>query len=172
MKKQVKFILVIVPFIFVSIMGIMIIGKIEEKNETLDRISVLPPFQFQSISSDEYYSDRDLPQGKMVFIFHVNSTCDFCRYEAMQIAKNIDSFRGSTLVFVSSEEKKDMMEFAREFSLWNIPQVVFLQDVSLEFSNIFGFQSIPGTIVYGKDRKHLATFKGAVKAEKLLELIE
>lgn len=172
MKKQVKIILVTVPFIFVSILGIMIIGKIEEKNEALGRISVLPPFQFQSISSDQYYSDWDLPQGKMVFIFHVNSTCDFCQYEAMQVAKNLDSFQGNTLVFVSSEEKEDILVFAKEFGLWNRPHVVFLQDDSLNFPDIFGLRTIPGSIVYDKDRKLLARFNGAVKAEKLLELIE
>jgi hypothetical protein len=172
MKNQGKIILIITPIIFLLIMGVMIFSKIGEKNKVLDRISVLPSFQFQSITSDEYYSDRDLPQGQMVFIFHVDSTCDFCKYEARQIAKNLDGFGSNKLVFVSSEEKEDILAFSKEFGLWNIPQVVFLQDVSLEFSNIFGFQSIPGTIVYGKDRKHLATFKGAVKADKLLELIE
>lgn len=48
----------------------------------------------------------------------------------------------------------------------------FLLDAEMRFGEIFGFLTIPGTIVYDKNRKHKATFKGVVSVNKLLDLIK
>lgn len=172
MKKYLRILLIVFPIIFVAIMGLMIIWEIGRKKEIMDKVSDLPIFEFKYLANNEVYSEGDLPDGQMVFIFHINSTCDFCTYEAKSIKRELIKFENAILIFISNEEEVTIQNFANEYGLWNEPNVIFLQDAEMRFGEIFGFQTIPGTIVYDKDKKHKETFKGVVSVNKLLDLIK
>lgn len=125
MKKYLRILLNVISIIFVAIMGIMIIWEIGRKKEISDRISDLPSFQFKHLANNEFYNESDLPDGQMVFIFHVNSTCDFCRYEAKSIKKELQKFEDAILIFISNEEEVAIQDFAKEYGLWNEQNVFF-----------------------------------------------
>jgi thioredoxin-related protein len=102
---------------------------------------------------------------------YFNSDCDYCQSEATKIEERLGHFKEVQLVFVSFEEQKNIIDFAKEYKLYKKENVVFLEDKEMVFSQIFDVNSIPYIVVYDKDKNFLQKFKGATKIDNILAVL-
>lgn len=171
MKQYIRISIVLVILAFLGYMAYAINRKLLEKEALRERISTIPSFRFERLE-DGFFTENDLAENKSLVFLYFNSTCDFCRLEAKAIQGRIEEFDAVQLVFVSIEEKVDIKNFAEEHDLYENTNVVFLQDSRMEFSRIFGVNSVPATFFYNKNGKLVNQFNGAVRADSMLEALQ
>src|SRR5690554_2811314 len=171
MKHPAKILIITVILGFLVYMALAIIQKLSEKEELRERISEIPSFRLERLSNG-FFTEKELPISQPVIFLLINSTCDFCRLEAKAIKDRIAEFKDVQLVFVSTEEKIDIENFAKEYGLYESDNVVFLQDPSMEFSGVFGISTVPATFVYNQDGELVRQFNGAVKVDLMLEALK
>ena len=157
MKKKIRIIgLLLIVSVF-GFLGFKIANKLSHKKEVTARTKTIPNFSF-------------LDNKPIVFVYF-NSDCDYCQSEATKIEERLGHFKEVQLVFVSFEEQKNIIDFAKEYKLYKKENVVFLEDKEMVFSQIFDVNSIPYIVVYDKDKNFLQKFKGATKIDNILAVL-
>jgi thiol-disulfide isomerase/thioredoxin len=169
MKKKLRFIILLLIISVFSFLGFKIANKINHKKEVAENTKSIPNFSFIDIE-DNVYTNKNLSNRPIVFVYF-NSDCDYCQSEATKIQERLEDFKEVQLVFVSFEEQKNIIDFAKEYQLYKKENVVFLEDKEMVFSQIFDVNSIPYIVVYDKDKNFLQKFKGATKIDNILAVL-
>jgi thiol-disulfide isomerase/thioredoxin len=169
MKKKIRIIgLLLIVSVF-GFLGFKIANKLSHKKEVTARTKTIPNFSF-SDTKGNVYTKKNLPNKPIVFVYF-NSDCDYCQSEATKIEERLGHFKEVQLVFVSFEEQKNIIDFAKEYKLYKKENVVFLEDKEMVFSQIFDVNSIPYIVVYDKDKNFQQKFKGATKIDNILAVL-
>ena len=169
--KHVKILIVSVVLGFLGYMTYAISVKYVEKESLRTRVSTMPDFRFERLG-DGTFTDGDLVANRPLILIYFNSACEYCRMEARRIKEKLGTFNAFQLVFVSTEEKAEIENFAEVHGLSGHPNVVFLQDANMEFSKIFGINTVPAAYLYDKDRRLIKEFRGAVGIDSMLEALQ
>lgn len=169
MEKNKVIFFVLISTILVGL-GFLVFDKLKVKNQNQKQISTMPDFHFfdslGNIASRNHVSSS---QGTVVFYY--NSTCSLCEEEFYFIRESLDEFENTQLIFVSTEEFKDIRSFATKYDLWGKDQVHFFQDKDLSFGTFFILETVPSTLVYDREDKLLGSYKGIVSIKNLIELL-
>jgi len=171
MRKLLK---ISVLALFFGLLGFLLYktyAKINKNRQIAENIQSLPAFYFYDLN-DSLFTDARLQPDKALLIIHFHPECEFCRHEAQLIAGKINNFAPYQLLFVSYAEKKQIKDYAYEFKLSGYPNIIFLQDKDMVFTEIFGKSGIPTSFIYDKNQKLIKKFKGETKAEALLKYLE
>ncbi len=106
-------------------------------------------------------------EGNTVIIVYFPD-CDHCQREAIQIQKNLASFKNYNLYFLTTAPKQDAEKFAGDYKLKGLKNVRFgnitVQDV---FSN-FGSIDTPSLYIYSIEHKLVQKFNGETEIGKIL----
>jgi len=160
--------------VLVSVIGYLgynISAKINHKKEVAKRIQVIPEFSFKTLRGEKF-SQKDLNSTLPKLFIYFNSECEYCQGEAQQIHRNLEKLKNIQVVFISFESAKEIETFAEKYNLINIENIIFLEDGKLEFYEIFDANTIPFMLLYSKDNQLIQKFKGAIKIEKIIGLLE
>lgn len=171
MRNHIKTYLIISVLGFLGYMAFAISGKRTEKEALRMRIATVPSFRLERVEGG-FFTEEQLSQHKPFILVYFNSGCDLCKLEAKSIGSRLGEFDNAQLAFVSTEEKVDIRDFAQEYGLSGSCNVVFLQDPNLEFSKIFGINTVPATFIYSKKGKLVNQFSGPVKVDFILEALQ
>lgn len=169
-KKKVRLVLGILLLNIVALLSYKIITKLNYKNEVTERTKVIPSFSFFDLKGKKF-TNKNLKNKSIVFIYF-NSDCDYCHSKASKIKEKLQKFNNVQLVFISFEEKKRILKFARQYKLDNRENIVFLEDRMGEFSKLFDVNSIPYIVIYDSNGKLLKKFKGITKINDILKVLE
>lgn len=166
MKTAFKiFILIVVPAIL-GFLGYKTIRKLQVRKQTAKQIQMLPDFKFYSMNEHEF-SRKDLILGMPVVIFHFSPDCENCQYETSEIMKNINFFKQTQLVMISSKAKEKIEEFISYFKLNEHPQITVLHDRDNKFFDFFGMGMSPLTMIYNGKQQLVKYYKGEVNVEAI-----
>ncbi|HOX81434.1 MAG TPA: redoxin domain-containing protein [Chryseolinea sp.] len=98
--------------------------------------------------------------------------CDHCQREAVEIQKEIESFKDYTLYFVTTENKPLTEKFAIEYKLNNYENVKFgfitVNDVVTNFGSI----PTPSLYLYSSDHKRIQSFEGETDIQAILKYVK
>ncbi|MCF6279697.1 MAG: redoxin domain-containing protein [Flavobacteriaceae bacterium] len=171
MRKYIKIIIALIIISIIGYLGVNITKKITYKKEVSERIKIIPNFSFFTLNNVPF-SEKELAKNTNKLFVYFNTECDFCQHEAQQISEYLSNFKNTQIIFVSFEEIETIKTFANKYNLSNKENVMFLQDKTLEFSEIFDAKSIPFILLYDAENKLVQKFKGATKIEKILKLLK
>ena len=169
-KRTIKIIFLTIISFCIGFLAYEINSKLNYKKEVTKRIQNLPNFTFHSVKV-KTFTRENLPDKPVIFVYF-NSDCDYCKSEATKIQEHLTDFKNTLLVFISFEGVKDITQFAKDYKLYKIENVLFLEDREAKFSQIFDVNSIPYIVVYDKNKKLLRKFKGATKIDDILKVLE
>lgn len=170
-KRAVKLVAITVLFVVFAVLVLKIISKVNYKDKVSERIQVIPPFLFVTLEN-EPFTNVDLSSHLNKLFIYFNSECDYCHAEAQQIKDQIEEFKGIEIIFISYETNAAIKKFAQKYEFDNQENLIFLQDKNLQFSKIFDAHSIPFMLLYSKQDSLIQKFKGAIKMERILDLLE
>ncbi len=171
MKKTLKYSVVSLFVLLLCFMTYKIFNKIQYKTEVAQALSNIPEFSFETIDGD-LLTNESLAKNKSTVFIYFNSECDYCKHEALSIQNNIEKFNNSQLIFISSETRKTIKDFALQYKLDTYDNVYFLFDLQDDFSNRFDATAIPYVLIYNKNQQLIKRHKGQLKVETILQLLE
>ena len=132
--------------------------------ELKNRVSSMPPLRLVGLDSTEF---RITP-GLNTVIIYFNSECDHCKEELKEVRIGIKLFSGIQLVLMSSQELKDIREFAGTLDLARFENVHFAKIGHDHLATIFGVLGVPQTFVYDSEGRLLEIFAGETAIEKIV----
>jgi len=171
MKKKIKIIISIFLIGIIGYLGFSIGSKLNHKKEVAERIKTIPKFSFKKLNG-EAFTQKELNTTLPKLFIYFNSECEFCQGEAEQIQKNITQLQPIQIVMVSHESSEGIKNFAEKYHLINQKNILFLEDSTLLFSELFNAKSIPFLVLYSKNNQLIQKFKGATKIENVIKLLE
>ncbi len=152
------------------VVGLFVWQIIKKKAQPTQQLSQFPALPFYSII-DSIAQTSKTWQGKSVVLIYFNSTCEYCQYEAAQIAKQIDSFQSVVVVWFSIEDVAKIKQFATTYQLANQPSVVFAKVLPQDLSKYFGGVSPPSIWIFDKNQQLVKHFKGETKIEAIVKYL-
>jgi peroxiredoxin len=168
MKKTLKIIIPTLLLALIAFMGYKVLLKINHKKEVAEHIKTIPSFSYSTINS-KLFSNKDLKENTPIVFLYFNSECEHCQSEAEQIRDNIKKLAETQLVFISFEEPKKIMAFAKKYKIDHYDTVTFLYDKQVSFSTTFDIKSLPTIVIYDKKKQLIEKIKGQIKIEMILE---
>ncbi len=144
------------------------IEKISAKKTKAHKVSILSVANFLNSDSTTVKISTD---SNVVLIFF-NPECEHCQYEARGIKENVNDFKNTELIFISSESIAAIQRFASQYNLENYPFVHFTKINREEIFDTFGTLSVPHIFIYDKDHKLIKEFKGETKVEAILKYLQ
>ena len=91
--------------------------------------------------------------------------------ETTKIQERLAEFENTELIFVSFESREKIVDFAKHHQLLGVENIMFLEDEKLDFSTLFGVQTIPAIFIYDDNKLLLKKFKGVTKIDAILKSI-
>lgn len=167
MKKHLKLIIAILILSVVFYLAYNINANLNHKKEVAERIKTIPNFSFKTIENTDFTQNNISNNLPKLFIYF-NSECEFCNAEAGKIQENLERLKNVQLLFISHEEINGIINFAKKHQLENKPNIIFLSDSKLEFSELFDAKTLPFMLLYSKENKLIKKFKGITNPKKIL----
>lgn len=171
MKKILKILILIIAVCVLSYLLYHVAAKIQYKNEVEKNLQTIPNFSFKTLENKDFNNVDLTPNVYTIFIYF-NTECDYCQHEAQSISENSAQFKNVQLLFVSTEPKEIIKEFAKSYNLLNQANMMFLTDSTYTFAKKFDANSIPFLLIYNKSQELIKKQKGQLKAETILKLLE
>jgi len=106
--------------------------------------------------------------GKPTLLVHFLPDCHFCQYEAKVLGENLPFFQHAQLILISRASPPALRDFAREFGLWQQPNIHFLHDKEGCFAKFFGTQSVPTVFIYDEEGRLQKQYQGETKMGAIL----
>ncbi|WP_282069240.1 peroxiredoxin family protein [Olleya namhaensis] len=170
-KKNILIIILIAIISLLSYLGYNIITKAKQKSDIVKQIQTIPEFALQTLDSIPFTNANLKPNLNTVFIYF-NSECDFCQHEAKSISDNLNKFKTTQFVFVSTENVITIKQFSEKYKLTNKTNITFLYDNSSHFATQFNAQSIPYILIYNKNNQLIKKQNGQLNANGILRALK
>ena len=171
MKKTIKIVILIAVLSLFAYFGYNIITKVQYKNQVAQNIKKIPNFEFQNIKGG-VYTNANLKANTPKLFVYFNSECDYCNEEAQMIKEKINDFSSCQIIFISTEKKTKIRDFANQHQLLNYDNITFLSDSNNSFATIFDVKSMPCLVLYDAQNKLIEKIRGQTKAETLIAKLE
>lgn len=142
------------------------------KKEMTEKVQTLQHCCFESLHGGQTCLDGFNPNQPTVIIYF-NPECEHCQYEATEIGRQPDRFAKANMILITPDNSRERIEtFADMYKLWRVDNLVILYDRNFQFKNQFGTSVFPSVFIYGADKRLLKLFKGEVKMESVLKIID
>jgi thioredoxin-related protein len=144
-------------------------NDLEDKADTLE-ISV-SPLSLNLFNLDSARIQTDQLQHPLFIVFF-SPNCNHCEDQIEEIRKNFDSFDGATFVMISGARLKSIRTFSEESGLGHYQNVIFAFANPVEVYNTYGTVPVPVIILYSKEKRKVAQFRGYTEPEKLIKALD
>lgn len=151
------------------IVGYLAYEQFKPEDASTGRLSELPNFSFPRIGDKGEIGRSDLRNGKTV-VLYFSPDCEHCRALGNDIGKQLGGLRDIDFVFITRFDEADAVTYAREFKLWEQPNVYFGLDLNAAFYGFFGEMYVPSAYVFDKDGKLLQTLYQNTLVKDILDV--
>ncbi|MBX3242397.1 MAG: redoxin domain-containing protein [Chitinophagaceae bacterium] len=127
----------------------------------------LPQFSILLPDSSTVYKKTDLPKGKQVLVMLFSPDCDHCKTETETITKNIDQFKNTHILMVTSQSFDKMVEFYNHYELAKYKGITVGRDAVFFFPSFYKIKFFPFLAIYDKKYNYKKHFEGTPKWEDL-----
>lgn len=170
-KKTILFLVLIGVLGLLSYLGYNVITKVKEKNQIAKQLQTIPNFEFLTLKQQSFNKASLQTNLNTIFIYF-NSECYLCQHEAQSISNNLEKFKNSQFIFVSTEPIKTIQQFSKQYNLNNQQNIIFLNDNLNTFYSRFDATSIPYVLIYNKNQKFIKKHKGQINAKGIIRALQ
>lgn len=171
MKKNRKYLIGLVLLAISSFLLIKIDQSYRARKKIQEKIQTLQHCSFESLEGKEIYADEFDPKKPTVIIYF-NPGCEHCQYEASEIGLHPEQFEKANMILITTDDSiKRVEDFAEQYHLWRVDNLVVLIDKDQRFRSYFGIAIFPSVFIYGPDRKLRKMYAGETKPEAIINQI-
>ncbi len=172
MRKLVKYLILFVLLASASWLVIHTVQSYKAKKAATEKVQTLQHCCFNSLHGGQTCLDGFNPNQPTVIIYF-NPECEHCQYEATEIGRQPERFGKANMILITPDNSRERIEnFARQYRLWQVDNLVVLLDRNFQFKKYFGTSVFPSVFIYGANKRLLKQFIGEVKMEAVLQIIE
>ena len=132
------------------------------------RFPTLPPLQLLLGDSTSRYTKEDLPKKKPVLMMIFSPECSHCQHTAEELAQHKEKWKDLHIVLVSLHPLWQMNQFAAQYHLNGIPNLVIGRDVNYILPAFYGLHNLPYLAFYNKKGSLITGFEGSMTLDKIL----
>ncbi|MBA4303471.1 MAG: hypothetical protein C0424_04525 [Sphingobacteriaceae bacterium] len=166
LEKILKYSIVAVALFIV---GYLAYEQLKPAASTPGRLTELPKFSFPQMGSKGDVERSDLRGGKTV-VLYFSPDCEHCRALGKDIGMQLGRLRDIDFVFITRFDEADAVTYAREFKLWEQPNVYFGLDMNAAFYSYFGEMFIPSAYVFDAEGQLLQTLHQNAEVQDILDV--
>lgn len=152
------------------IVGYLAYQQLKPEPTLPGKLEKLPKFSFLQIGSKGEISRSDLRGGKTV-VLYFSPDCEHCRALGEDIGRQLGRLRDIDFVFVTRFDEGAAIAYARDFGLWEQPNMYFGLDMNASFYNYFGEMYVPSTYVFNEDGKLLQVLYQNTMVSDILDVL-
>ena len=170
MKK--KYILTGTLVLLFAGIGILIARTIRTNNHkklVSEQLKMIPIFETYDMDSLKVRHNEF--NEKPTVIVYFNTECEHCQYEAKEIVKYQEKFKGVNLYMLSAENINQIKSFAHKMSLDKISNLEMGKITVKESFEKFAFTTIPDILIYNASGELQKHFKGETKIEAIFKYL-
>ncbi|MDA0193908.1 MAG: thioredoxin family protein [Bacteroidetes bacterium] len=130
----------------------------------------LPDFNFPGVGVDSV-KNSFFGKGRPLIVFYFDPTCSHCEKQAQWISESIEGFEGVDLLWLAWEINDAIPVFKEHYFSQASDNLYFAIDPNYSFDGIFGFSEIPTVFIFDGKNNLMRKFKGEIKAERLLKIL-
>jgi peroxiredoxin len=114
----------------------------------------IPEFKFFRFNNASF-TNKDLPQGEMVFLLFFDSDCDHCQNAVKNIGDEYQSFKKIPIFLISIDDQNKINHFMETYGskLKGQKNVTMLQDKLQQFISKFNPRRYPSMFLYSSEKK-------------------
>ena len=114
----------------------------------------IPQFQFFRFNNTSF-TDKDLPQGKIIFFMFFDSDCDHCQHAIKSIGDQYQAFKKTAVFLISIDDQNKINHFMDTYGskLKGQKNVTLLQDKLQQFIVRFNPVRYPSMFIYSPEKK-------------------
>ncbi|MGN6436318.1 MAG: TlpA family protein disulfide reductase [Agriterribacter sp.] len=132
----------------------------------------LPQFSILLSDSTTWYTKDQLPKGKKVIVMLFSPDCEHCKHETEQIKKNIEVFKKSHILMITTLPLEKMREFTKHYDLAQYKNITVAKDPKYFFASYYKIRYLPFIAVYDKKHEFLKSFEGNPKWEEFEKVVK
>ena len=114
------------------------------------RFPTYPPVQLLLSDSTSFFSKKDVPAGKSVFLVVFSPECSHCQTEAEQIYANRENLKNIQIVMATMHPLWMMKQFIKNYHLDEMQNVVVGRDIHYLTQAFFSIRHLPFYALYNK----------------------
>lgn len=130
---------------------------------------ILPPLQLLLPDSITKYTKEDIPKKKQVLIVFFSPDCEHCQHEAEEMVTHKEDFKNIQVIMVSTYPFYRLKEFAENYGLSNLKNVVIAKDPNYFLLTFYSIHSFPYMALYNKKGGLIETMEGSRPIEKVID---
>jgi hypothetical protein len=133
----------------------------------------IPGFQFFRLNNTPF-TDKDIPQGKIIFFMFFDPDCDHCQHAIKTIGEQYDAFKKTAMFLISISDQQKIDYFMNNFGarLKGKKNITILQDKLQQFILKFHPVKYPSMFLYSPQRKLLDYEDNPESVSRLVNIIE
>lgn len=114
----------------------------------------IPKFKFFRLNNASF-TNKDLPQNKMVFFLFFDSDCDHCQNAIQNIGKQYQAFKKTSIFLITLDDLNKINHFMETYGskLKGQKNVTILQDKLQQFISQFNPRKYPSMFLYSYKNK-------------------
>lgn len=165
MKTYLKWTLSLLVVGLISYLAWGFISKLQRKQESSERVKVLPDFRAYTIDRSEI-SKATLAERPAVLIYF-DPDCDHCHREADELHKKAALLAPAQVLMLSSAGLPEIKRFmhVHPFNVISNVRVAYI-DRQIAYET-FGFASVPDVLIYHADGSLAKRFQGETSVEAI-----
>lgn len=170
MRKKLR---LIIFLIFIGVFSLLIYGisvRIAKVNNMGKSIQSLPDFTFFTLDGKPFKSS-DIKAGP-VLIAYYHPECEHCQYEINGLFNKLEKINETKILLISFAERDSINAFFRDRMSQMNENIILLIDDSLSFKTYFSTSVVPSTFIYDKELKLKKMYKGEVKPDAIIDLLD
>ncbi len=126
------------------------------------RFPTAPPFKLMLAPDSVAFTKENLTKRKSIIIMLFSPDCDHCIHATKELLKNIDLFKKTQIIMVTSLSYNHIQKFYTDFKIADYHNIKVGLDNTYFLGTFYGSKSYPSIYVYDKKGNFKKFFEGTV----------
>jgi peroxiredoxin len=144
---------------------VLILFSCNTSENSSDAVNDLPAMTVRL--TDGTFHQMNTLNGKTILVLF-QPGCDHCQIEAVEISKNLESFKSYQVYFISSASVSNNQQFAANYGLAGASNFHFGSTTADHVVQNFGSIPTPSLYVYSENGELLTEFIGQTPIEEII----